>query len=94
MEEIMNRNEVKEKVQGLICEQMGLKAEDVREECDLEHDLAADSMDQIEIIMLMEEEFDIEIPDVDAEKINTVGQLINYVEGKVVKVEASDVKAG
>jgi len=70
---------VEEKVRKIICEQLNVSEEDVVSEASFVDDLGADSLDQVELIMAMEEEFDISIPDEDAEKIGTVQDAIDYV---------------
>ncbi len=72
-------SEVEEKVKKIICEQLNVAEEDVVPEASFVDDLGADSLDQVELIMAMEEEFDISIPDEDAEKIRTVQDAIDYI---------------
>jgi acyl carrier protein len=69
-----------EKIKELIEEQLSIDASMITMETDLAKDLEADSLDAVEIIMAIEEEFDIEIPDEDAESFRTVGDLVNYTE--------------
>jgi acyl carrier protein len=71
---------VEEKVKKIICEQLNVSEEDVVPEASFVDDLGADSLDQVELIMAMEEEFDISIPDEDAEKIAAVQDAIDYVK--------------
>jgi acyl carrier protein len=71
---------VEEKVKKIICEQLDVSEEDVVPEASFVDDLGADSLDQVELIMAMEEEFGISIPDEDAEKIVTVQDAIDYIE--------------
>ena len=68
-----------EKVKGIVAEQLGADEEAVIMEASFIEDLGADSLDIVELIMALEEEFDIEIPDEDAEKIGTVGDAVNYI---------------
>ena len=68
-----------EKVKSIIVEQLAVPAEDVTDEASFIEDLGADSLDIVELIMALEEEYDIEIPDEDAEKLQTVGDAVNYV---------------
>jgi acyl carrier protein len=76
--------DVFKKVKSLILEQLkDVKEEDITEDASFIDDLGADSLDIVELIMRLEEEFDIEIPDEDAEKINTVGELVEYIEKKI-----------
>ena len=70
---------IEEKVVAIICEQLDVPEEDVVPEASFVDDLGADSLDQVELIMAMEEEFDVSIPDEDAEKIGTVKDAIDYV---------------
>jgi acyl carrier protein len=72
--------DVEEKVKEIICEQLNVSAEDVVPEASFVDDLGADSLDQVELIMAMEEEFDISIPDEDAEKIATVKDALDYIK--------------
>ena len=71
---------VEEKVKKLICEQLNVSGEDVVPDASFVDDLGADSLDQVELIMAMEEEFDVSIPDEDAEKISTVKDAIEYIK--------------
>ncbi|MBW1729925.1 MAG: acyl carrier protein [Deltaproteobacteria bacterium] len=73
-------SEIEEKVKKIICEQLDVNEEDVVPEASFVDDLGADSLDQVELIMAMEEEFDISIPDEDAEKITTVQDAIDYIQ--------------
>ena len=71
---------VEEKIRKIICEQLDIAEEDVTPKASFVDDLGADSLDQVELIMAMEEEFDISIPDEDAEKIGTVQDAIDYIK--------------
>jgi acyl carrier protein len=73
-------SDIQEKVIAIICEQLDVEAETVLPEASFVDDLGADSLDQVELIMAMEEEFDVSIPDEDAEKIITVKDAIDYIE--------------
>lgn len=73
---------VEEKVKAIIAEQLGVKQEEVTGEASFVDDLGADSLDTVELVMAFEEEFGIEIPDEDAEKITSVGEAIKYIEEK------------
>jgi len=73
---------VEEKVKAIIAEQLGVKSEEVTIEASFVDDLGADSLDTVELVMAFEEEFGIEIPDEDAEKITSVGEAIKYIEEK------------
>lgn len=72
--------DVEEKVKKIICEQLDVSKEDVVLDASFVDDLGADSLDQVELIMAMEEEFDISIPDEDAEKITKVKDAIEYIK--------------
>ena len=71
-----------EKVKAIIAEQLGVNPEEVTSEASFVDDLGADSLDTVELVMAFEEEFSIEIPDEDAEKITTVGEAIKYIDQK------------
>lgn len=73
---------MREKVKDIIVEQLGVDADRVKAEASFIDDLGADSLDIVELVMAMEEEFDIEIPDEDAEKLRTVQDVYNYLESK------------
>jgi acyl carrier protein len=73
---------VQDKITEIIVEQLGVKPEEVVPEASFVDDLGADSLDTVELVMALEEEFGIEIPDEDAEKIQTVGDAIRYIEEK------------
>lgn len=72
--------EITERVKAIIVEQLGVGAEEVTPEASFIEDLGADSLDIVELIMALEEEYDIEIPDEDAEKIQTVKDVTSYIE--------------
>jgi acyl carrier protein len=71
---------VEERVKAIIVEQLGVEENDVVPAAKFIEDLSADSLDTVELVMAFEEEFDIEIPDEDAEKITTVGDAIQYIK--------------
>ena len=71
---------VEERVFEIVSEQMGVAKDQVTKETHFVNDLGADSLDTVELVMEFEEEFDITIPDEEAEKIQTVGQAIQYIE--------------
>ncbi|MBI4550041.1 MAG: acyl carrier protein [Candidatus Omnitrophica bacterium] len=73
---------VNDKITEIIVEQLGVKPEEVTTEASFVDDLGADSLDTVELVMALEEEFGIEIPDEDAEKIQTVGDAVKYIEEK------------
>ena len=74
-----------QKVRSIIAEQLGVKAEEVTDTASFVDDLGADSLDTVELVMALEEEFGIEIPDEEAEKMTNVGEAIKYVEQKAAK---------
>ena len=69
-----------EKVKGIVAEQLGVKPEEVTPEAKFIDDLGADSLDTVELVMALEEEFETEIPDEEAEKITTVQLAIDYIK--------------
>ncbi len=71
---------VEERVKAIIVEQLGVEENDVVPAAKFIEDLGADSLDTVELVMAFEEEFDIEIPDEDAEKITTVGDAVQYIK--------------
>lgn len=73
---------VGDKVKSIIAEQLGVKKEEVTDEAKFIDDLGADSLDTVELVMALEEEFGIEIPDEDAEKMVTVSEAVKYIEDK------------
>lgn len=70
---------VEERVKKIVVEQLGVKEEEMKEDASFVDDLGADSLDTVELVMALEEEFETEIPDDDAEKITTVRQAIDYI---------------
>ena len=72
--------EIEEKVKNVVIEQLGVSADEVIPEASFVDDLGADSLDLVELVMVLEEEFSKEIPDEDAEKIQTVQDAINYIK--------------
>ena len=75
-------SEVFGKVKDIIVDQLGVEEKDVTSAASFADDLGADSLDVVELVMALEEEFEIEIPDEDAEKISTVGEAVSYIEEK------------
>ena len=73
---------VDERVKKIIAEQLGVEEEELTLEAHFVEDLGADSLDTVELVMALEEEFEIEIPDEDAEKILTVGKALDYIKEK------------
>ena len=79
----MSSEEVFEKVKGIIVDQLQVSESAVTLEASFIDDLGADSLDLVELIMALEEEFDIEIPDADAEKVATVNDVVEYIKENV-----------
>ena len=79
-EEINEMSTIEERVKKIVVEQLGVKEEEVTSEASFVDDLGADSLDTVELVMALEEEFETEIPDEEAEKITTVQQAIDYVQ--------------
>ncbi|MDF1642591.1 MAG: acyl carrier protein [Pseudomonadales bacterium] len=71
---------IEERVKKIVCEQLGVKEEEVVGTASFVEDLGADSLDTVELVMALEDEFETEIPDDDAEKITSVQEAIDYVE--------------
>ena len=72
--------DVFEKVKKILCDQLDLEEEQVTEEAEVIEDLGADSLDIVDLVMTLEEEFDTEIPDEDIENLKTVGDIVKYIE--------------
>lgn len=72
-----------EKVKSIIADQLGIDEEEITMESSFIDDLGADSLDIVELIMALEGEFDMEIPDEEAEKINTVGNVVDYIKSHI-----------
>ena len=70
---------IEERVQKIVSEQLGVSAEEVKSEASFIDDLGADSLDTVELVMALEEKFDLEIADEDAEKISTVQEAVDYI---------------
>ena len=79
----MSTEEIFEKIKEIIVEQLGVADTAVTLEASFIDDLGADSLDIVELVMALEEEFDIEIPDADAEKVVTVGDVVDYIKENV-----------
>jgi acyl carrier protein len=77
--------DIEQKVKDIIINELGVDAEKVTPEASFVEDLGADSLDTVELVMAFEEEFGMEIPDEDAEKLQTVGDVIKYIEDKQSK---------
>ncbi|MEM6299259.1 MAG: acyl carrier protein [Bacteroidota bacterium] len=78
-------SEIKEKVTAIIVDKLGVEASEITEEASFTNDLGADSLDTVELIMEFEKEFDINIPDDQAENIQTVGQAISFLKEELDK---------
>ena len=78
----MSDKSVEERVKEIIVEQLGVTTEQVTPQASFIEDLGADSLDTVELVMAFEEEFGVEVPDEDAEKLLTVGDVIKYIENK------------
>lgn len=72
-----------DKIKEMIVEQLGVDVNELGPDTNLMRDLEADSLDAVEIIMAIEDEYDIEIPDEDAEKLQTIKEIANYVENRI-----------
>ena len=83
---------VEQKVKDIIVEQLGVDPEQVTAEASFVDDLGADSLDTVELVMALEEEFNLEIPDEEAEKITTVGDAVTYIERGLAKAEETTVE--
>ena len=79
----MNDEDIQQKVADLIVDQLGVDADSVTPEAHFIDDLGADSLDTVELVMAFEEEFDLEIPDEDAEKLQTVGDAVDYLKQRL-----------
>ena len=73
-------SEIESKVKAIIVDKLGVDESEVTPEASFTNDLGADSLDIVELIMALEEEFDLEIPDKEAEKISTVGDAVEYIK--------------
>ena len=78
---------VADRVRAIIAEQLGVKVEEVTDGASFIEDLGADSLDTVELVMALEEEFGIEISDEDAEKMNSVGEAIKHIESKTASAK-------
>jgi acyl carrier protein len=79
----MSQEDIFQKVQKIVSEQLGVDASEVKPEASFANDLGADSLDTVELVMALEEEFDIEIPDEAAENIATVQAAVDYINTKI-----------
>ena len=74
---------IEERVKKIVCDQMGTTPDKITRETSFINDLGADSLDTVELVMEFEDEFEISIPDEEAEKIQTIGSAVDFIEGKV-----------
>ncbi|NJL20659.1 MAG: acyl carrier protein [Leptolyngbyaceae cyanobacterium SM1_3_5] len=79
----MSQDEIYQKVKQIVAEQLSVDESEIKPEASFANDLGADSLDTVELVMALEEEFDIEIPDEAAEGIATVQAAVDYINGKV-----------
>ena len=79
----MDRNEITERLTGVLVSELGLEQDKIKDEAHFEEDLDVDSLGVVELLMALEDEFDVKIPDEEAESIVTVGQAIDLVQGKL-----------
>ncbi len=79
---VMSQEAILEKVRSIVSEQLSVESGEVKPESNFQNDLGADSLDTVELVMALEEAFDIEIPDEAAEGIATVGDAVKYIEDK------------
>jgi acyl carrier protein len=84
-QDFMAEKSIEERVKDIIVEQLGVNPEQVTPSASFIEDLGADSLDTVELVMAFEEEFSVEVPDEDAEKLQTVGDVIKYIEEKASK---------
>ena len=78
----MAEKSIEEKVKDIIVEQLGVNPEQVTPQAKFIEDLGADSLDTVDLVMAFEEEFNVEVPDEEAEKLQTVGDVVKYIEDK------------
>ena len=76
---------IRDRVADIVCEQMGTSRDKIHDKTSFINDLGADSLDTVELVMEFEDEFEINIPDDDAEKIQTVGDAITYIKSRVAE---------
>ena len=84
-EDMQNMSTVQERVRKIVVEQLGIKDDELSNDASFVDDLGADSLDTVELVMALEEEFETEIPDEKAEKITTIQEAINYIEANLNK---------
>ena len=79
----LTKDEIREKIKKIVVENLGVSEDQVTDDAQFSQDLGADSLDQVELVMSLEEEFGAEIRDEDADKLNTVGDAIAYIESRL-----------
>ena len=79
---------IEERVRKIVAEQLGVKEDELKDNASFVDDLGADSLDTVELVMALEEEFETEIPDEEAEKITTIQEAIDYIQSNMNKEEA------
>jgi acyl carrier protein len=79
----MGKNSIFQKVRKITADQLGIDEKEIKPESKFQDDLGADSLDLVELVMTMEEEFKIEIPDEEAQKITTVGEAVNHIKERI-----------
>ncbi len=84
---MLTEQEIREKVISIIAEQMNIEKSEISDETSFINDLNADSLDTVELVMELEDEFEMSIPDDEAEKIQTVGQAITYITSHAAKLQ-------
>ena len=82
---MMTKEEISEKIRGIVADQLGVNIESVTEESNFQNDLGADVLDFYEIVMKIEDAFEIDIPDYDEEKLTTLGRAVEYITAIVAK---------
>jgi acyl carrier protein len=80
---IMDRSEIESRLKDLLVSELGLEADKITADASFEEDLEVDSLGVVELLMAMEDEFDVKIPDEEAEQIGTVGQAVDLVQSKL-----------
>jgi len=81
----MERDELLKKVRAIVADKLSISEEQVAETASFTEDLGADSLDTVELVMALEDEFQLDIPDEEAEKLTTVGKALDYILGRVSK---------
>ena len=79
----LTKEEIRAKIKSIVTENLGVSEDQVTDDAQFSQDLGADSLDQVELVMALEEEFGSDIPDEEAEKLATVGDAIKYIESKI-----------